>query len=424
MQLRKVRVLAFAIAAFCAGLMPAGAQITTGNISGTVKDTQGGVIPGATVVLDERSRAAPRSAPVVTNETGDVRVAERDARRLHRRSHDGFVQDRQARPASGSAAATASACRRSSLEAGGVAETVNVSAEALLVQSQSAERSFAVSSEQIENLPINRQNFTNLMAFAPGVKIDGVAARPGSSASAASSQNNLMMDGISAMDTGNNGTMLAMNIESIGEVKILTQGYQAEYGRSSGLQVTAVTKSGTNRFRGSGLRRRTRHASGTRTAGSNQTNGDAKPINDETRLGLLARRSDRQARRQQQAVLLLQPRVPSAEPRRSTTATRSGCACRPRPSGNGDFSQSLDNNGALIPQLFEPGRPPAVSEQRDSGERAVCARSGGAQPLSAAQPNADADHELQLRDPAAAGREPDAAAGDPPRLPAQLEAAV
>ena len=60
-----------------------------------------------------------------------------------------------------------------------------------------------------------------------------------------------MMDGISAMDTGNNGQMINMNIESIGEIKVLTQGYQAEYGRSSGLQITAVTKSGTNRFRGS-----------------------------------------------------------------------------------------------------------------------------------------------------------------------------
>jgi hypothetical protein len=59
-----------------------------------------------------------------------------------------------------------------------------------------------------------------------------------------------MMDGISAMDTGNNGQMLNLNIESIGEVKILTQGYQAEFGRSSGLQITAVTKSGTNQFRG------------------------------------------------------------------------------------------------------------------------------------------------------------------------------
>ena len=42
-----------------------------------------------------------------------------------------------------------------------------------------------------------------------------------------------------------------MNVESIAEVKVLTSVYQAEYGRSSGLQITAVTKSGTNQFRGS-----------------------------------------------------------------------------------------------------------------------------------------------------------------------------
>ena len=93
------------------------------------------------------------------------------------------------------------------------------------------------------------------------------------------SQNNLMMDGISAMDTGNNGTMLAMNIESIGEIKILTQGYQAEFGVSSGLQVTAVTKSGTNRFRRSSMT-----SSGNPlelNSWVNQANGDAKPISDE-----------------------------------------------------------------------------------------------------------------------------------------------
>ena len=60
-----------------------------------------------------------------------------------------------------------------------------------------------------------------------------------------------MMDGVSTMDTGNNGQLLQMNPEAIAEVKVLTAGYQAEYGRSSGLQITAVTKSGTNRFHGS-----------------------------------------------------------------------------------------------------------------------------------------------------------------------------
>src|SRR2546430_1507500 len=64
-------------------------------------------------------------------------------------------------------------------------------------------------------------------------------------------QNNIMIDGISAMDTGNNGQMLHMNVDAIGEMRILPQGYQAEYDRSSGVQSAGVTKSGTNQCRGS-----------------------------------------------------------------------------------------------------------------------------------------------------------------------------
>ena len=136
------------------------------------------------------------------------------------------------------------------LTLGGTTNTVTVAAEAPLVQSQSGERSFAVTTTQIEALPIARGNFTNLIAFTPGVR-DGGFNQNGARLGGAS-QDNLMMDGISAVDTGNNGQMVNMNIESIGEVKILTQGYQAEYGRSSGLQITAFTKSGTNLFHGSG----------------------------------------------------------------------------------------------------------------------------------------------------------------------------
>ena len=60
-----------------------------------------------------------------------------------------------------------------------------------------------------------------------------------------------MMDGVSVMDTGNNAAVLNLNTEAIAEVKVLTSSYQAEFGRASGAQITAVTKSGTNRFHGS-----------------------------------------------------------------------------------------------------------------------------------------------------------------------------
>ena len=129
------------------------------------------------------------------------------------------------------------------------------------------------------------------------------------------------MDGVSTMDTGNNGQMLQMNVEAIAEVKVLTSGYQAEYGRSSGLQITAVTKSGTNRFHGS-VYDVERNSDWNANSWANEKNGVPKAVSEGARLGLHDRRSGRQARRRQQAVLLLQPRVPPARERRQVNRFR------------------------------------------------------------------------------------------------------
>ena len=225
------------------------AQITTGTVTGRVVDAPGGVIPGASVILISETRGT-KSAPVGHQRDGRLRVPERHRRHVHRRGHPRGVQDHAAHGDRGSGGDRVGVPPLT-LEVGGTAETVTVTAEAALVQTQSGERSFAITTEQIENLPVARGNFTSLMAFTPGVN-GGDTTSAGGTRLGGASQNNIMMDGISAMDTGNNGQMLNMNIESIGEVKILTQGYQAEYGRSSGLQITAVTKSGTNQFHGSG----------------------------------------------------------------------------------------------------------------------------------------------------------------------------
>jgi hypothetical protein len=218
------------------------AQITTGTIAGTVQDSQGGVIPGATIVLISESRGT-RGVPGVTNASGDyvfpnttpdtytVEVTMPGFRTLRRTGVGVSGGDRVVVPVL-------------VIEPGGASETIEVTAEAPLIQAQSGERSYAVSTAQIESLPLSgNRNFASLTTLTPGVV--------GTSRIGGGGQNNIMMDGISAMDTGNNGQMLQMNIESIAEVKVLTQGYQAEYGRSSGLQITAVTKSGTNRFHGS-----------------------------------------------------------------------------------------------------------------------------------------------------------------------------
>ena len=349
MQVRRGPVLVIALAAMLAAWTPAAAQITTGNISGTVQDSQGGVIPGATVVLVSESRGT-QLAPVITNEAGvyvfpnvtaDIYTVEV--------SMDSFKTSRRTGvKVSGGDRVGVPAI---TLEAGAVTETVNVTAETLLVQSQSAERSFAVAQVQIENLPFNRQNFINAVQFTPGVILGGqggagTSAGAGATRLGSGSQNNIMMDGASAMDTGNNGQMLAMNTESIGEVKILTQGYQAEYGRSSGLQVTAVTKSGTNRFRGSvyDVERDSKWYS---NSWVNQKNGDPKPVVDEQDWGYSLGGPVGKPGRNNKLFFFY-----AHEYRPRNSPINNGNPIRLRvPTAlerNGDFSQTRDNNGNLF----------------------------------------------------------------------------
>jgi hypothetical protein len=342
------RVMALALMALCAGALNATAQITTGTITGTVKDAQGGVIPGATVVIISEARGT-KSAPAVTSESGDfvfpnvtpdkytIEVAMEGFKTLRRTGIQVTGGDRV-----GVAGLT--------IEVGGAAETVNVTAEAALVQSQSGERSFAITTEQIENLPIGHGNFTNLTAFTPGVRSGGDSA--GGTRLGGVGQNNIMMDGVSAMDTGNNGQMLNMNIESIGEVKILTQGYQAEYGRSSGLQITAVTKGGTNRFRGSVYDLQT-DSDWNANTWVRDKNGDPKPKTSAKTFGYTIGGPVGKPGGANKLFFFY-----AHEYRPQTTAINNGNPIRLRvPTAlerTGNFSQSLDNNGALIPNVLDP----------------------------------------------------------------------
>lgn len=225
------------------------AQVTTGNVTGRVVDSSGGVIPGARVVLISESQNT-RTATVQTNGNGDYVIADVKAD-----TYSVEVTSPAFRTAIVKGILVTGGDRVGvlpiTLQVGGTADTIVVTAEQALLQTQSGERSYAIENKLIESLPIVHGNFAGAVAFAPGV--DGSVMGTGSTARlGGQGQDNIMMDGISAMDTGNNGQMLALNIESIAEVKVLTQAYQAEYGRSSGMQVTTVTKSGTNQYHGAG----------------------------------------------------------------------------------------------------------------------------------------------------------------------------
>src|SRR5262245_31305253 len=237
--------LVAALVILCVAAIPAPAQMTTASVSGSVKDAQGGVIPGATLTLISETLGA-QTASVFTNEYGDFVFANvRPDRYVIEVSMDGFKTLKR----SGIVASAGDRVGLGALiiELGTLADTVAVESQMPLVQTQSAERSFTVAPESVANFPISNRSFVQLATIAPGVAGTGNnPARLGGGGS-----NNIMMDGVSTVDTGSNAVLLQMNVESISEVRVLVSDYQAEFGRSSGLQITAVTKSGSNSFHGS-----------------------------------------------------------------------------------------------------------------------------------------------------------------------------
>src|SRR3954465_1979705 len=255
------------------------AQVTTGSIAGTVKDPQGGVIPGATVTLISETRGTQLS-DVFTNENGDFTFPNVSPDRYTLQvTMEGFKTLKRT-------GVIISAGDRTSIgtlaiEVGGLTDTVQVRAESPIVQARSGERSFTIDRQAVENLPIASRSFTQLAILAPGVPVDAnnTPQRIGGGGDP-----NIMMDGVSTMDTGSNRPLLQMNIESIAEVKVLTSNYQAEYGRSSGVQVTAVTKSGSNRFHGS-LYDVERNSDWNSNSKTNILNSDPKPVLRERDMG-------------------------------------------------------------------------------------------------------------------------------------------
>ncbi len=363
MRRRSIELLAGVLAAWIAAALPALAQVTTATVTGTVKDAQGAIIPGAAVILVSETRGT-RLPEVFTNAEGDftfanvspdrytVQVTIEGFKTLKR---TGLVVSAGDRTLTGALA----------IEVGGVSDTVQVRAEAPLVQAQSGERSYTVSREAVENLPIANRSFTALAFLAPGVTNDAnnTPTRIGGGGDP-----NIMMDGVSTMDTGSNRPLLQMNVESIAEVKVLTSNYQAEYGRSSGVQVTAVTKSGTNQFRGSlyDVERDSDWNSNTKV---NKLNGDPKAVLKERDWGYsLGGPIGKPGGANKLFFFYSQEFAPRTAGnnivryRMPTALERAG-----------DFSQSTDNNGALYPYIKDPLSAAACSATVTAG----CFQDGG-----------------------------------------------
>ena len=337
---------------------PASAQLTTGTISGTVKDPQGGVIPGASVVLTSDSRGTQLPA-AFTNSNGDFLVANAppDTYSVAVTMQGFKMLKRGGISLSAGDRVNVGAL---TIEVGGLSESVSVQAESPLVQTQSGERSFAITTDAVQNLPIQNRSFTALASLAPGVT--------GTTRIGGGGGNNIMMDGVSAVDTGSNSILLQMNVESIQEVKVLVSGYQAEYGRSSGLQITAVTKSGTNHFRGStyGVSRNSDWYANSKT---NMLNGDPKTVLQEKDLGYSIGGPVGKPGGRNKLFFFYSHEFAPRTGGNDVTRYRVPTALERA----GDFSQTVDNNGALYPYIKDPLLSGACSATSQTG----CFADGG-----------------------------------------------
>src|SRR5438093_4150603 len=349
-----MRRAAAIVVAFVSALVwfvaPTEAQVTAAVVTGTVKDQQSASIPGATVTLISTARGT-RVATTQTNEDGNFVFPNVPGDTyIHEITLEGFQTLR--REGVNVSPGDRVVVPQLTLAIGGLNVNVTVEAQAALVQAASGERSFSVATETVSSLPIVNRNFSLVASLVPGVgggNIGGmrnVAAAGGISRVGGGGQNNIMMDGLSTMDTGNNGQNIQINTEGIAEVKVLTQGYQAEYGRSSGLQVTAVTKSGTNQFKGS-LYTYERRSGWNANSWVNTKNGDPKPVLEERDWGYSIGGPVGRAGGQNKLFFFysheFRPRTSGGDVVRFRVPTALERL--------GDFSQTRDNNGNLFPYI-------------------------------------------------------------------------
>jgi hypothetical protein len=236
---------------------PLAAQTTSASIFGQVKDTQGGVLPGATVTLTSRTQAYTLTATtdaegrfvfgIVRPDLYSLKVSLAGFKTLERTNVQVNANDKFS-------------AGIITLPVGQITEEVSVSGRVSELQAQSGERSFSLESEAIKNIASNGRQLFNYALLVPGVvSTDNNAGNERGDLAGISvngqreTSNNMTIDGVANIDTGNNaGNMATTNTEAIGEFKVLTNSYQAEYGRAVGGQIQMVTKSGTQSFHGSG----------------------------------------------------------------------------------------------------------------------------------------------------------------------------
>jgi Carboxypeptidase regulatory-like domain/TonB-dependent Receptor Plug Domain len=229
----------------------------SGSIQGSVLDPQGNVIANAKVVaIDESKGIVIRETQTDRNGsfqllpllrgTYTLKVESTGFRALERK---GLVLD----------ALQILNLGELKLEVGDITNTVVVTGEAPIVETATANKSFVITSEQVTGIATNGRDFRSLLRTLPGVTSNAQSdfnlgfnsTQMFNVNGMRDSMNNVYLDGTINTDVGaNDGQFTQMSLDAIGEFKVQSSNFNAEYGRNPGVLISATTKSGGRQFHG------------------------------------------------------------------------------------------------------------------------------------------------------------------------------
>jgi hypothetical protein len=222
-------------------------------LSGTVTDTTGGALPGVTVQAVHE--ASGNSFEAVTNDRGEYRIAARVGAYRVTADLAGFT------PATRTVTVLVGQEAVVNLQMGvsGVQESVTVTGEAPLLNTTESSLGANIDPLQMQELPIQGRNWVGLVLMAPGARLNAVEQTPSDTGPGIPSSGRtggdfqLNVDGqqVTTIIAGANQTPQGkFSKDAMAEFEFLSSRFDALQGRSSQLQVNAVTKSGSNEFSG------------------------------------------------------------------------------------------------------------------------------------------------------------------------------
>ncbi len=239
------------LALFASVMAPhAAAQATSGQILGQVTDPSGAIVPGATITVTDEDKGVSFTGQ--TDSAGNYTVPSLPPGIYSvTASATGFSASKYTHVV---VAIDQHLALNFALKLGTVTITVPVSAAAPLLQTQSAEVGTVISGNAITDLPLAGREFFDLTTLVPGVTSVAGSGTINTIGLDVSGQreygNSVLMDGIEATTNRTQDITVDPNVDSVGEFKVITATYDAEFGNAAGGVIAIQTKSGTNSIHG------------------------------------------------------------------------------------------------------------------------------------------------------------------------------